>query len=503
MAKESRLAKARLEKLNDLRKMGVEPYPYSFGKTHNARGINEKYARLKKEEQTKDKVSVAGRVVQMRGMGKITFMHLQDETGRVQLYFRENDLGKEKYKLIKKLDLGDIIGAKGKVFKTKTGEVTVYVDDFEVLAKALLPLPEKFHGLKDEELRYRQRYLDLIANPEIKEIFVKRTAIIDAVRDVLKKKGFLEVETPLLQTQYGGANARPFRTRINAFDMDMFLSISPELFLKRLIVGGFEKVFTICKNFRNEGVDREHNPEFTMLEAYQAYADYNGVMELTEEIFEEACKRVNGTLKINAWGKTLDFTRPWKRMTMKEALKKHADIDVDKLSDEELFELRITYNIDYEGELNRGKMIQLLFEELAEPNLDGPVHITDHPKESTPLCKLKRGNEELIERFESFILGMELTNGYSELNDPVKQRELLEEQARLLRGGEGEAHPMDEDFVNAIEHGMAPTGGVGIGIDRMVMVLTNSKSIRDILFFPIMKPEETKNEKEKIQKKGR
>ncbi len=494
MGKESPLVKIRLEKLEALRNAGIDPYPYTYSQTHHASEVNLKYASLEKEEQTTDHVSVAGRIMQFRSMGKIAFAHIQDQTGRVQLYFRENDLGPEKYSILKKIDLGDIIGAEGHVFKTRMGEVTVYVSGFKVLSKAILPLPEKFHGLKDEEIRYRKRYLDLIANPEVKDVFVKRAAIIDSVREVLKKKGFLEVETPLLQTQYGGGNAKPFRTHINAFSMDMFLSISPELFLKRLLVGGYEKVFTICKNFRNEGVDRSHNPEFTMLEAYEAYTDYEGMMGLIEEIFESACLRIHGKTKISVRDKMLDFKRPWKRISMKDALAVHAGIDPDKLSDEELFELRTTYNISYEGDLTRGKMIQLLFEELAEPKLDGPIHVIDHPKESTPLCKKHKKDDELIDRFESYILGVEITNGYSELNDPVIQRSLLEEQARQLRGGDEEAHPMDEDFVEAIETGMPPAGGVGLGIDRMVMFLTDSKSIRDILFFPIMKPEMEEND---------
>jgi lysyl-tRNA synthetase, class II len=489
---DNRLMKERVEKLNRLRELGINPYPYSFATTHESKGILKKYEKLKPEEKTSDKVRVAGRIMQLRRMGKATFMHIQDDKGKLQLYFRAEDIGDKTYELLKLLDMGDIIGVEGTVFKTKTGEVTVYASDFDILCKAVRPFPEKYHGLQDKELRYRKRYLDLIFNPESKDVFVKRSRMIDAVREFFRSRGFMDVETPSLQTIYGGANAKPFVTHINAWDMRMYLSISPELYLKRLLVGGFDKVFTICKNFRNEGVDRFHNPEFTMLESYQSYADYNDVMRLVEECFEHVCMKVNGTTKVkhvyNSQQVEIDFKAPWPRMTMVDALKGFAGVDVAGLDRAALAQLMINYNVEYEGDFTAGTAIQLLFEALVEDKLIHPIHIIDHPKETTPLCKRHRGNPELIERFESYCLGAELCNAYSELNDPLVQRKLLEEQAAELRGGVEEAHPMDEDFVEAIEYGMPPAGGLGIGIDRMAIVLTGAESIRDVILFPTMKP---------------
>jgi lysyl-tRNA synthetase class 2 len=489
---DNKLVKDRIEKLNKLREMGINPYPYSFQKSHSAKEIADKYTELAPEQKTEDSVSVAGRIIQLRKMGKASFMHIQDATGKLQLYFRADDVGADKYEIIKLFDLGDIIGAKGDIFKTKTGETSVYVKNFEILTKSLRPLPEKYHGLQDKELRYRKRYLDLIFNQDVKETFVKRSVMIDAVREYFKGKGFVEVETPALQIIYGGANAKPFTTHINAWDMTMYLSISPELYLKRLIVGGFEKVFTICKNFRNEGVDKSHNPEFTMLECYQSWVDYAEMMKVTEESFEFACRKMNGTTKVkhiyDGQEVIIDFKSPWQRMTMIDSIRTFAGIDVVPLDFESIKNLLTNYNIEYEGDLTKGLAIQLIFEELVEHKLIQPIHIIDHPKETTPLCKAHRKDAELIERFESFCLGSEICNAYSELNDPVLQRKLLEEQAAELRGGAEEAHPMDEDFVEAIEYGMSPTGGLGIGIDRMAILLTGAESIRDVILFPTMKP---------------
>ncbi|MFH1669121.1 MAG: lysine--tRNA ligase [Candidatus Woesearchaeota archaeon] len=489
---ENRLIKERVDKLAQLRERGVDPFPYSFEKSHSSISITGSYNHLNAEETTEDKVSVAGRVMQIRNMGKAAFMHIQDEQGKLQLYVRKDDIGEEPYKTVKKLDIGDIIGAKGFVFKTKTGEISVHVNDFHILCKSLRPFPEKYHGLQDTEIRYRKRYLDLIFNPDVKEVFQKRSRMIEAIRTFFKNEGFMEVETPTLQTIYGGANARPFVTDINAWNMKMYLSISPELYLKRLIVGGFEKVFTICKNFRNEGVDKTHNPEFTMLECYKSWVDYTDMMRILEECYEFACMEVNGTTKVKHIykGETveLDFKAPWPRMTMIDSIKRFADIEVKDLDLEGLKQLMTNYNIEYDGKLTRGTAIQLIFEELVEDKLVQPIHIIDHPKESTPLCKKHRQDPELIERFESFCLGAELSNAYSELNDPILQRELLEEQARELRGGAEEAHPMDEDFIEAIEYGMTPTGGLGFGIDRMAIALIGVDSIRDVILFPTMKP---------------
>ena len=505
MVKKLSLDENKLKKLQELQQMGVNAYPYTYNQTHHANEIQEKYASIIKEEHTEDTVSVAGRIMLRRVMGKASFISLQDQSGKVQLYLTQDILGEEQYQIFaKKTDVGDIIGVEGKIFRTKMGEITVEVASAKMLCKSLLMLPEKFHGLKDIELRYRQRYVDLFVNPETKETFMKRSKMIKVIRDFFDEKGVIEVETPTLQTIYGGANAKPFITHINTWDMPMFLSISPELYLKRLLVGGFERVFTICKNFRNEDVDTSHNPEFTMLEIYQAYADYRTMMEYLEQVYEKACLAVNGTTKVkhNYKGEevVIDFKAPWKRMTMLDAIKHYANIDASKMSEAHLQNLIEDSNIKYEGNFSWGLGVQLLFEEYVEEKLVQPIHIIDHPKESTPLCKLHPKDERLIERFESFCLGMELCNAYSELNDPILQRKLLEEQAKQLRGGAGEAHPMDEDFINAMEYGMPPAGGLGFGIDRMAVVLLEQASIRDVILFPTMKPwveEEGKEEKDK------
>lgn len=482
------LVKERIRKLGELREKGIEPFAYSYERSSLAAEVNSKFAKLKKEEKTQSKANVAGRITGLRRMGKATFMHLQDETGKVQLYFKQDKL--KDYKLLKKLDMGDIIGAQGKIFKTKTGEVTIFVDKYELLSKSLRPLPEKWHGLKDDEIRFRQRYLDLIVNPEVKEVFLKRAKIYQTIREFLDKKGFMEVQIPILQTQYGGANARPFVTKINAWDMQMYLRIAYELHLKRLLVGGLEKVYALSSCFRNEGVDKTHNPEFAMMEIQWAYKDYHAAMTLTEELWEHVAKKVLGTTVIQYDGKKIDLKAPWKRMTVKQALKKFADIDVDKLSDAKLLALLKKHKIEHEANISRGVMILHLFEELCEHKLINPVHIIDHPKESAPLAKLHRKDPELIERVEPFINGWEVGNCYSELTDPILQKELLEEQVKRGRGGDEEAHPMDEDYIRALEQGLPPNTGIGIGIDRMIMLLTGADSIREVILFPIMKPEE-------------
>lgn len=477
------LTQQRKKNLEDLRKLGVEPYPYSYKKDTNAEDIQK--LKLKKEEKSNKKVSLAGRIITLRPMGKATFGHLQDETGKVQFYIKEDQI--KNYNILKKTDIGDFIGINGNPFKTKRGENSIWVKEFTFLSKSLSPLPEKWHGLKDVETRYRQRYVDLIVNPEVKQTFILRSKIIDAVREFMKNNGFIEVETPTLQPTYGGANARPFKTKINAWNIDLYLSISPELYLKRLIVGGFEKVYTICKNFRNEGVDKTHNPEFTMMESYAAYWDYNDKMKFTEELYEYVAKKVLGTTKIDYQGTKIDLKKPWKRLTMLDAIKQYLEIDIEKYDDKELKRELKEHNLEF-YHYSRDLAIELLFS-LVEPKLIQPVFITDHPKESTPLCKLKRGNHELIERFEPFINGWEIGNAYSELNDPLQQKQLLEEQEVKGRGGDEEYHPMDEDFIRSLEIGMPPTGGLGLGIDRMVMLMTNAKTIRDVILFPTMRPE--------------
>ena len=488
MSDKPQIDENKLRKLHELQELGINPWPYTYDQTHHAKDINEKYDHLKKEEHTKDVVSVAGRIMLKRVMGKASFFHLQDMSGRVQVYLTKDTL-RGNYKIFtKKVDMGDIVGVKGKIFKTKLGEVTIEVEEIELLSKSLLLMPEKYHGLKDEELRYRQRHVDLIVNPEVKEVFVKRAKIYKAIRKFLDDKGFMEIRTPILQTEYGGANARPFITKINAWNMNMYLRIAYELHLKRLLVGGFEKVYDLSSCFRNEDADRTHNPEFAMMEIQWAYGDYHDAMKLTEDLWEYVAKEVLGTTLIEVGGNKIDLKAPWERLTMKDALKKFVKIDVDKLSDKELYNLIRNYAIDYEGDIIRGTMIFRLFEELCEDKLIQPTHIIDHPKESCPLAKQHRDDPELIERVEPFINGWEVGNCYSELTDPILQRKLLEEQAAKGRGGDEEAHPMDEEYVNALELGLPPNTGIGIGVDRMVMLLTGSDSIRDVILFPTMKP---------------
>ncbi len=490
MGREDEIVKERLRKINEMRKAGLEPYAYRFDKKNSAGELQEEYKKLKNEEFGK-KAIVAGRVMTIRNMGKIAFFKLRDFSGDIQIVLQEGKTKESEFNILNKyIDSGDIVGVYGKIFRTKRGELSVLADKIELLTKSILPLPEKFHGLQDKEERYRKRYLDLIMNPEIKSVFEKREKIITAIREFLKSKGFNEVDTPYLQTVYGGASAKPFETHLNALDINLFLAISPELYLKRLIVGGYEKVFTIARNFRNEGIDRWHNPEFTMMEFYQAYADYNDMMELFENLYESVAKKVNGTTRVNFRGKEIDFKAPWKRMTMLESIKKFAKIDADKMNEKELLNFIKENNIEKKGD-SWGLYVQAIFEHFCEDKIEQPTFIIDHPVESTPLCKLHRsGDKRLIERFEPFCMGAELGNAYSELNDPIKQRELLEEQQKALKKGDEEANPFDSDFINAIEIGMPPTGGVGIGIDRMIMFLTEQDSIRDVLLFPFMKPED-------------
>ncbi|MBI2499431.1 lysine--tRNA ligase [Candidatus Woesearchaeota archaeon] len=487
MEEENQLIKQRIQKLNNLRQRKINPYPYSFDQKDHAIDILTKFNKLKKDQKTKTDVSVAGRVMTLRVMGKAGFGHIQDGSGKIQIYVREDVIGKEEYKTFSKSDLGDIIGVKGIIFCTKKGEISIWVKKFVLLCKSIRPLPEKWHGLKDTEVRYRKRYLDLIVNPEVKEIFIKRTKVINFIREYLNKKNFLEVDTPILQPIYGGASARPFKTFLNNLKMDIYLRISNELYLKRLLVGGFERIYEFAKDFRNEGIDSTHNPEFTQIEIYQSYADFKDMMKLTEEIFIGASKIINGKTKVNFRGQVIDLKKPWKVMTMKEAIKKYVNINVDKLMDKELIEVLDKNNIEYRKGCSSGMAIYLIFDKLVSEKIIQPTFIIEHPIETTPLCKQSRKDPKLVERFEPFIGGFEVANGYSELNDPIIQRKLLEEQAKQLRGGDEEANPMDEDFIEAIETGMPPTGGVGIGIDRMMMLLCGKDSIKDVILFPFMK----------------
>jgi len=479
MQPEEQLINQRLEKLSWLRQNGVEPFAYRFEQKHHISDITNKKA--------KKTISIAGRVVSLRKMGKASFGDLEDATGRIQFYIKEDIIGKKAYEIFRKIDLGDIIGLEGGIFKTKTKELSVKVKKLTLLTKSLRPLPEKWHGLQDPELRYRQRYLDLIANKDVREIFIKRTKIISLVREFLNSKGFLEVEIPTLQTVYGGAEARPFKTHLNALDMNLFLSISPELHLKRLLVGQFEGVYTICKNFRNEGVDRTHNPEFTMMECYWAYKDYNDMMKLTEELVVYIVKIIHKKTKIKYQNQTIDFKLPWKRMTMFEALKNLAKIDVEKMTDDQLSHEVAKLPVTKKKE-TRDEMINALFEELVGPKLIQPTFIKDYPLGVCPLTKLHRKDKRLVERFEGFINGVEIANAYSELNDPIDQMKRLQEQEEKRKHGDEEAEPMDEDFIRALQYGMPPTGGLGIGIDRLVMFLTNAPSIKDVILFPLLKP---------------
>ncbi len=496
MGRQEQIVSERLRKIKELRKEGINPYPYSFEKKDNTYDLQKKHAKLKPEKQAKESAKIAGRLVGFRDLGKIAFGVLQDGCGKIQLVFQEDETPKKIFDTFKKyVDIGDFVGVEGQIFRTKRGELSILVYKAELLSKSILPLPEKWHGLQDKEERYRKRHLDLIMSPEVKEVFVKREKIVDSIREFLKSKGFNEVETPYLQSVYGGAEARPFKTHMNALDIDLFLAISPELYLKRLIVGGFEKVFTISRNFRNEGIDKWHNPEFSMLELYQSYADYNDMMELMEDIYVNACKKVLGTTKVKIGDIEVDFKKPWKRITMAEAIKKEANIDVLKMTEKQLLKFVKEAGVEYKEE-SWGMLVAATFEHFCEKNLIQPTFIIDHPKETTPLCKVHRKDDRLIERFEPFCLGAELANAYSELNDPIVQKELLEEQQKKLSKGNEEANPYDKDFVEALEVGMPPTGGLGIGIDRMIILLTAQQSIRDVIPFPFMKPEKDETKKE-------
>lgn len=477
----SELLKVRREKMEEFRSGGMEPFPYRYEKDHSAAEI------MAKGEQITEEVSVTGRIVLKRGHGKASFAHLQDETGKIQLYGKLDDLGEKNYALFQKLDLGDIIGVKGKVFRTKTGEITIRMSSFVLLCKSLHPLPEKWHGLSDKEIRYRERYLDLIANPDVKDVFLKRSRIVSLIRKFLEARGFLEVETPILHIMQGGAAARPFETFHDALDMPLFMRIAPELYLKRLLVGGFEKVFEMGRVFRNEGMSYKHNPEYTILEVYQAFADYNDIMKLTEDIIASVTREVLGKLEIEFRGDKIDLTPPWKKISLLDALKEEGINLIDK-DEEGIRRAAKEKGIEGADEIGIGKIINVLYDKFVEPNLRQPTFIIDHPIETSPLAKKHRSSKNCVERFELIIAGMELANAFSELNDPIDQRERLKKQAELKAAGDQEAESLDEDFLRALEYGMPPAGGLGIGIDRLVMILTNQPSIKDVLFFPHMKP---------------
>lgn len=475
----------RIEKLQALCEEGKNPYLKTvFPVDTYAKDIAENF-----EEMENKVVSIAGRVTSWRDMGKANFIDVRDSSGRIQVYVRMNDIGEESFTSFKKWDLGDIVGITGFVFRTRKGEISVHAQSIELLSKALLPLPEKWHGLRDKEERYRKRYLDLIANPEVKDVFVKRSLIIREIRRFLDDSGFLEVETPVLQTIAGGAAARPFNTHHNALDLDMHIRISLELYLKRLVVGGFDKVYEIGRVFRNEGISVRHNPEFTLLELYQAYTDFHGMMKLSEDLIRVVSEKVLGTATVMYGDVEIDFSKPFERITMLDCVKKYANIDFNEIETlEQAREIAKQHHIEYEERHNKGDILNLFFEEYCEKNLIQPTFITEHPVEISPLAKKKPDDEAFTERFELFIMGREHANAFSELNDPIDQRERFEAQMKLKAQGDEEANDIDDDFINALEYGMPPTGGIGIGIDRLVMLLTNSVSIRDVLLFPTMKP---------------
>jgi lysyl-tRNA synthetase class 2 len=499
MAEElSELLKVRREKLQEFKQAGMDPFPYKFERTHTAEQILKEFEKLKGEEESPQEVSLAGRIMAKRGHGKAHFMHILDGTGRIQIYAKLDVLGKEKYELFEKLDIGDFIGVKGRVFRTRTGEITVRLTDWTLLCKSLHPLPEKWHGLQDKELRYRERYVDLMVNPEVKEVFIKRSRIISSIRKFLGERDFLEVDTPILQVLQGGAAARPFETYHDALDMPLFMRIAPELYLKRLLVGGFEKVFEMGRVFRNEGISFKHNPEYTILEVYEAYADYNDIMKLTEDLIVSVAKEITGTLEVEFKGDKIDLSPPWKKIPLVQALKEEG-IDIDGKSEEQIRKIGKEKGIEGAMEIGVGKIINVLYDKFVEPNLRQPTFIVDHPLETTPLAKKHRRQPQQVERFELIIAGMELANAFSELNDPIDQRERLKKQAELKAAGDQEAESMDEDFLRALEYGMPPAGGLGIGIDRLVMILTNQPSIRDVLFFPHMRPISKVVEKEEME----
>lgn len=480
----NQLLKVRREKLQDLQENGKDPFQImKFDVTHHSLEIKENFDTM--EGQT---VSIAGRMMFKRVMGKASFCNVQDLQGNIQAYVARDNIGEDSYKDFKKYDVGDILGITGEVFKTKTGEISIHATEITLLSKSLQILPEKFHGLTDTDVRYRQRYVDLIMNTDVRETFIKRSKVLSSIRKYLDERDFMEVETPMLVANAGGAAARPFDTHFNALDEDFHLRISLELYLKRLIVGGMERVYEIGRVFRNEGLDTRHNPEFTLMELYQAYTDYYGMMDLAENLYRYVAKQVNGTEVLTYGEYTIDLSKPFERLTMVEAVKKYADIDFNEIHTEaEAKALADKLHIEYEDHHKKGDILNLLFEHYVEEHLIQPTFIMDHPTEISPLTKKKPDNPEYVERFELFINGWEMANAYSELNDPIDQRERFEAQEALRAAGDEEANSIDEDFLNALNIGMPPTGGIGFGIDRMVMIMTNSPAIRDVLLFPTMK----------------
>lgn len=486
----------RLDKMHKIEEKGWLPFGHRFEWTHHAADVDAQFEELSAAEA---KVKMAGRIMAIRGHGKTCFMDMQDKTGRLQVYVRKDAIGEENYALIKMMDIGDTVGVTGTIFRTHMGEISIKAEAIEMLSKALRPLPEKYHGLKDVEMRYRQRYVDLIVNPEVRDTFVKRSQIIKSVREVLDSHDFLEVETPILNTIAGGAAARPFISYHNTLDMQVYMRIAPELYLKRLIVGGMDRVYELGRVFRNEGIDNRHNPEFTSVEIYQAFADYRDMMDLTEEVVVKTAEKVLGTTKIVYEGTEIELASPWKRISMIDAVKEYSGKDFTNVTDlEEARAMAKELNVEIEPSFGIGKIINACFEEYVEDKLIQPTFITGHPKEISPLAKSNPENPEITDRFEAYIYGREICNGFTELNDPIDQKERFLKQVEERAAGDEEANMMDEDFVTALEYGLPPTGGLGIGIDRLVMFLTNSSTIRDVLFFPTMKPLKGEERREEV-----
>ncbi|MDY6823107.1 MAG: lysine--tRNA ligase [Thermodesulfobacteriota bacterium] len=488
--KEKTIIEKKREKINALKADGIDLFPPAATASHTVAEVQDAIGQGEITESGSPLFSLAGRVMALNSFGKSAFIRFRDRTGTLQAYLQKNRLGEDIYSLFKQMDVGDFVWLKGGMFQTRTGEWTLLADELRLLCKATRPLPEKFHGLKDPEKRYRQRYLDLIMNPGTRDIFMKRSSIIQSVRGFLLEQGFLEVETPMMQPIPGGAEAKPFVTHHNALGMDLFLRIAPELYLKRLVVGGFERVFEINRNFRNEGISTRHNPEFTMLEFYQAYADYRALMTMTEALFGRVVSTVCGTMAVEYQGHTIDFSQPWRRMTLAAAMHEIAGIDADTLTNKEaLLAVAAEKGVKITKMDNRGKIITRLFDALVEPALIAPTFITGYPVEVSPLSRTSAENPEIVDRFELFIAGNEIANGFSELNDPEEQRTRFQRQVDARNAGDEEAHYMDEDYVEALEYGMPPTAGEGIGIDRLVMLLTDAASIREVILFPHMRPE--------------
>jgi len=493
MSEESQVLRQRKQKAEELRQAGVELYPNDFRVQDRLADIKNRYEGKSEEvlEQEKRIFVCAGRIMSMRSFGRATFMHIKDESGLLQIYVKRDLIGKEEYKLFKKMDIGDFVGVRGTVFCTNTGELTIMAQELRILSKSLRPLPEKWHGLRDVEIRYRQRYVDLIVNDSVREVFIKRSKIIQKIQSFMRVHGFIEVETPMMQPIPGGATARPFKTFHNALGIDLYLRIAPELYLKRLLVGGLERVFEINRNFRNEGISFQHNPEFTMLEFYQAYATYEDLIPFTEEMVCSIAQELNGSLKLTHQGKEIDLNRPWPRYSLKEALVIFGGLDSTEVEDETKLRARAeSLGVTAAGQ-DSGKVITKLFDVLVEPKLEQPTFITHYPLDVSPLSRRNQVDPSLVDRFELFIAGYEIANGFSELNDPVDQKERFLQQVEARKAGDEEAHFMDEDYIRALEYGMPPAAGEGVGIDRLVMLFTDLPSIREVILFPHLRPEST------------